>query len=102
MHRTARALIVSLVLAASALALAACASQNSGQEISRERAIEIARQQIDFEPGRVEAVQENDETGRPVWRVTFYAQGVDGDNPGHVEFFVLDRKTGEIVSLGMS
>lgn len=82
--------------------LAACASQNGGQEISRERAIEIARQQIDFEPGRVEAVQETDEEGRPVWRVTFYAQGVDAANPGHVEFFLIDRKTGEIVSLGMS
>ena len=102
MHRTARTLVVSLVLAASALALAACASQNGSQEISRERAIEIARQQIDFEPGRVEAVQENDETGRHVGRVTFYAPGVDAANPGQVSFFVIDRRTGEIVSLGMS
>ena len=98
MNRSACLLALTLMLAL----LAACASQSSNQEISRERAIEIAREQIDFEPGKVEAVQENDETGRPVWRVTFYAKGVDAAHPGHVSFFVLDRKTGEIVSLGMS
>ena len=80
---------------------AACASQSSGQEISRERAIEIARQQIDFEPGKVEAVKETDQ-GRPVWKVTFYAKGVDATHPGQVSFFLVDRNTGEIVSLGMS
>jgi uncharacterized membrane protein YkoI len=83
------------------LVLAACASRSAGQEISRERAIEIARQQINFEPGKVEAVQET-EDGRPVWRVTFYAKGVDATHPGQVSFVVLDRKTGEVVSLGMS
>ena len=81
--------------------LAACDSQSSGQEISQERAIEIARQQIDFEPGKVEAVKETDQ-GRPVWKVTFYAQGVDAAHPGQVSFFLVDRETGEIVSLGMS
>lgn len=80
---------------------AACASQSGGQEISRERAIEIARQQIDFEPGKVEAVKETDQE-RPVWKVTFYAKGVDAAHPGHVAFFLVDRETGEIVSLGMS
>ena len=98
MNRSVCALVLSLLLAI----LAACASQNGGQEISRERAIEIARQQIDFEPGKVEAVQETDEGGRPVWRVTFYGKGVDAAHPGQVSFFLVDRKTGEIVSLGMS
>ena len=97
MHRSACALVLSLVFAL----LAACASQNGGQEISEERAIEIARQQIDFEPGKVEAVKEMDE-GRPVWKVTFYGKGVDAAHPGQVSFFLVDRKTGEIVSLGMS
>lgn len=97
MHRMTRNLALSL-----ALLLAACASQNGSQEISRERAIEIARQQIDFEPGKVEAVQENDEEGRAVWKVTFYGKGVDAAHPGQVSFFLIDRKTGEIVSLGMS
>ena len=98
MHRSARALVVSLLLAL----LAACAAQSGGQEISEERAIEIARQQIDFEPGKVEAVQETDDEGRPVWRVTFYGKGVDAAHPGHVSIFWIDRETGEIVSLGMS
>lgn len=97
MQRSPCTLVVSLLFAL----LAACASQNGGQEISRERAIEIARQQIDFEPGKVEAVKETDE-GRPVWKVTFYAKGVDAAHPGQVSFFLVDRKTGEIVSLGMS
>lgn len=85
----------------SLLVLAACASQSAGQEISRERAIEIARRSIDFEPGKIEAVKETEE-GRPVWRVTFYGKGVDATHPGQVSFVVLDRKTGEVVSLGMS
>lgn len=97
MNRSACALALCLVLAL----LAACASQNGGQEISEERAIEIARQQIDFEPGRVEAVQEMDQ-GRPVWRVTFFGKGVDAAHPGQVSYFLIDRRTGEIVSLGMS
>lgn len=97
MHRSALSPVLLVVLAL----LAACAAQSTGQEISRERAIEIARQQIDFEPGNVEAVQETDQ-GRPVWRVTFYGKGVDAANPGQVSFFLVDRKTGEIVSLGMS
>jgi uncharacterized membrane protein YkoI len=96
MHRSACALMVFLLAL-----LAACASQNGGQEISEERAIEIARQQIDFEPGKVEAVKETDQD-RPVWRVTFYGKGVDATHPGQVSFFLVDRKTGEIVSLGMS
>ena len=100
MKPTARALVLSLAFAVVAL-LAACAAQSSGQEISEERAIEIARQQIDFEPGNVEAVKETDE-GRPVWRVTFYGKGVDAAHPGQVSYFLIDRKTGEIVSLGMS
>ena len=95
MKKTLAFLVLSL------LVLAACASQSAGQEISQERAIEIARKNIDFEPGKVEAVKEAAE-GRPVWRVTFYGQGVDATHPGQVSFVVLDRKTGEVVELGMS
>lgn len=81
--------------------LAACASQGDAQEISRERAIELARQHVTFEPGRVEAVQDTEEN-RPVWRVTFYGKGVTPERPGEVMIVVLDRKTGEMVSLAMS
>lgn len=95
MKKTLSLLVLSL------LVLAACASQGAGQEISRERAIEIARTHIDFEPGRTEAVKGTEE-GRPVWTVTFYAPGVDADNPGLVSIVVLDRQSGELVSLGRS
>lgn len=81
--------------------LAACASQGAGQEISEERAIELARQHVTFEPGKVEAVKDTEEN-RPVWRVTFYGKGVTPENPGEVVIVVLDRKTGEMVSLAMS
>jgi peptidase YpeB-like protein len=89
-----------LILALLAL-LAACASQSPGEEISKERAIELARPHVTFEPGKVEAVKDTEE-GRPIWRVTFYGKGVDATHPGEVSFVLLDRKTGEVVSLGMS
>lgn len=90
---------VSFVLAL--LLLAACASRDASGEISRERAIAIARQHVDFEPGSVEAETAVEE-GRPVWRVTFKGKGVSAVHPGEVKIVVLDRKTGEVVSLAMS
>jgi hypothetical protein len=97
-----RKIVPLLVLSLLAFALlAACASKGAGDEISKERAIELAREHVDFEPGKIEAVQDTEE-GRPVWRVTFYGKGVDADHPGQVSFVVLDRRTGEVVSLGMS
>jgi uncharacterized protein YcfL len=92
-----------ILLVLSLLVLAACASQSTGQEISRERAIEIARQNINFEPDRIEAVKDTEE-GRPVWRVTFYkgSKEVSSTHLGQVSFVSIDRKTGEVVSLGMS
>lgn len=89
------------LLVLSVLVLAACASQGAGQEISRERAIEMARKHIHFEPGRTEAVKGTEE-GRPVWTVTFYAPGVDATHPGLVSIVVIDRQSGEMLSVGMS
>jgi len=91
-----------LAFALLALALlAACASRAASEEISKEKAIELARQHVEFEPGNVEAVKDT-EDGRPVWRVTFQGKGVSAVHPGEVMIVVLDRKTGEVVSLGMS
>jgi tellurite resistance protein len=84
--------------------LAACAAGGGGEEISKERAIELARQHVNFEtfePGRIEA-ERTTEADRPVWRVTFYGKDVTADHPGHVEIVTLDRKTGELVSLAKS
>jgi len=83
------------------LLLGSCASRDAGEEISRERAIGLARQHVQFEPGSVDAVK-GTEGDRPVWRVTFKGKSVSAVHPGEVRIVVLDRKTGKVVSLGMS
>lgn len=85
-----------------ALLALACATGAKNEGISRERAIEIARQHLTFEAKSVEADQAT-EQGRPVWRVTFRGKE---PNPPHSmgEFLTvaIDRKTGEMVTIGMS
>ena len=71
-------------------------------EITREQAIEIVRPQVEFEPKSIEAVAEEDE-GRPVWRVTFRGRPPGPEHAmGEFQEFLVDRRTGEIVSLAMS
>ena len=107
---TGRALVLAMVLGLLAGTVACTArpgdSAASGtkerSEISRDRAIEIARQQVKFEPRQVEA-EKADENGRAVWKVIFRGQP---PGPGHamgdyMEVRV-DRHTGEIVGLAMS
>ena len=77
-----------------------CASRGNA-EISKERAIELARQHVSFEPGKIET-EKDTEDGRPVWRVTFYGKNVSAVHPGEVMIVTLDRRTGEVVALGMS
>ncbi len=81
--------------------LGACAGSRS-PEIGRERAIEIARQQADFEVRYVEAVRDRNEE-RPVWRVTLRGREPGPDHPmGEFLMVLVDRRTGEVVSVGMS
>lgn len=71
-------------------------------EITREQAIEIARKHVTFEPRTVEAVAEEDE-GRPVWRVTFRGRPPGPEHAmGELQEILVDRRTGEVVSLAMS
>ena len=80
----------------------ACASGARDEEISRERAIEIARQHLTFEAKSVEAEQAT-EQGRPVWRVTF--RGREANPPDSMGEFLtvdIDRKTGELVTIAMA
>jgi hypothetical protein len=81
---------------------AGTAPTTSGSEITRERAIEIARAQVSFEPEQVEA-EKTEQEGRAVWKVTFRGQP---PGPGHAigEYMevLVDRHTGEIVGLAMS
>ena len=126
-NRLAPLLLANVLLAA--LTVASCAARPDGQaakpegqaeakpesqadktraegsesaEITRERAIEIVRPQVKFEPLSIEAVAEEDE-GRPVWRVTFRGRPPGPEHAiGEFQEFLVDRRTGEIVSLSMS
>ena len=72
------------------------------KEISRERAIEVARRHVKFRPKSIDAekVQEN---GRPLWRVTFRGESVgQGGVMGEVMIVGIDRVTGEVVSIAQS
>lgn len=92
-----------LAFALCAPLLAACAAApRDGEEISRERAIEIAREHLDFEAKSVEAVRTTDE-GRPVWQVTFRGEDIGPGHPmGEVLIVLVHRQTGEVVSVGMT
>ena len=84
------------------LPLFACVPKSVPREISRERAIEIARPHVTFPPNSVEA-EKATVRGRPVWRVTFRGEPVSQVHlMGEVVVVEVDRETGEIVSLAMS
>lgn len=75
---------------------------NSPKEISRERAVEIARSQVKFQPKSISA-EKATENGRPVWRVTFRGEPTgQGGVMGEVMIVSLDRFTGEVVSIAQS
>lgn len=86
-------------MAVVALWSALCPSPSSTPEISRERAIEIARAEVSFEPDSIDAVRAMSGT-RPVWRVTLRGR-LPGQPPGLFETAIveIDRRTGEVVSL---
>ena len=99
---SARRLRFALALAAPLLAACAAPSPEAGGEISREQAIEIAREHLDFEEKSVEAERTTDE-GRPVWQVTFRGEDIGPGRPmGEVLIVLVHRKTGEVVSIGMT
>ena len=68
-------------------------------EITRERAIELARSRVSFQPESIEAERAFEST-RPVWRVTLRGR-LPGQPPGLFETVIveIDRRTGEIVSV---
>jgi hypothetical protein len=77
-------------------------SRSPKSEISRERAIEIGRTHVKFQPKSITAEKTTD-SGRPVWRVTFRGEPVSQVHPmGEVFIVIVDRKTGEIVSVAQS
>ncbi len=71
-------------------------------EVSRERAIEIGRTQVKFKPKSIKAERTRD-NGRTVWRVTFRSEPASQVHPmGEIFIVIVDRKTGEIVSVAQS
>ena len=85
----------------SALLADACARPLAG-EISRERAVDIARSQVTFRASSLEAVKVS-VRGRPLWRVT-----IRGRLPGQpselfeTRIVEIDRVSGAIVSVSRS
>lgn len=91
-----RARLLSILLL---IILAPCEQLVAG-EISQELAIEIARQEVKFEPQSVEVVCVK-EDGRPAWRVTL--RGKPGPPPlVPIMIVTIDRVTGNIISLARS
>ena len=68
-------------------------------QLTREQAIEIARQEVSFEPESTEAVRTTSEE-REVWRVTFRGR-LPGQPPSLSEMMIveIDAHSGEVVSL---
>ena len=90
---------LSILCVGAVLSLAATCPDPSQTDISRERAIEIARPHVSFEPDGIDAVAVTS-AGRAVWRVTFRGR-LPGQPPGLFETAVIeiDRRTGEVVSI---
>jgi hypothetical protein len=98
-QRHARFLL--FLLAAVAALGASCDPPVTSTEISRERAIEVARKTVTLEPDSVEAVRVTSQ-GRAVWRVTFKGRLPD-QPPGLFETRIveIDARTAEIVGASM-
>jgi hypothetical protein len=90
---------LALVLLAALVSLAATCAASSRGEISRERAMEIARQHVSFQPDSVQA-ERAAVNARPVWRVTLRGR-LPGQPPGLFETAIveIDRRSGEVVSM---
>lgn len=83
------------------LLLLACAPvAPAGSELDEAAAIEIARQEVKFEPQSVEA-ERLVVDGRKVWRITF--RGTPGPPPlVPIMIVTLDRVSGQVISLARS
>lgn len=86
------------VLVAAVLTLGATCSGRAVPEIGRERAIEIARREVTFQPDSIEAARTT-AGARPLWRVTLRGR-LPGQPPGLFETAIIeiDRQSGEVVS----
>lgn len=88
-----------LLLAPWMVLTTACIHPSHTTEISRGRAVEIARAQVSFPPDSIEAIRTTS-AGRAVWRITFRGR-LSGQPPPLFETVLveIDRRSGEVVSL---
>ena len=92
-----RIVILLVVLAVALLALKTCASQDTA--VSQEEAIEIARQEIDFEPDRTMVkFTPRGVPSRPFWAVSFSTLDAN-DQPERITVVVVNATTGEIAEI---
>ena len=89
-----RVAVLVAVLAVAMLYVRGCGSQ--GRQISSERAVELAREEVSFTPERhqVRLVQQGI-PARAYWGVSFITVNADG-LPERVEVFLVDAKTGDV------
>ena len=88
-----------ICLAPIALVAVTCPAEPVESEVTREQAIEIARQAVSFQPDSVDAVLSTS-AERPVWRVTFRGRR-PGQPEGLFEMIIVevDPRSGEVVSI---
>ena len=87
-------------LAPMVLVVAACPAGPVESDVGREQAIEIARQEVSFQPDSVDAVLSTSEE-QAVWRVTLRGR-LPGQPEGLFETIIVevDAGSGEVVSIG--
>ncbi len=89
-----RIVVILVVLAVAFIALKTCASRDS--DISQEEAVEIAEQEIDFEPDRtmVRFTPRGIES-RPFWAVSFSLLDANAQ-PERITVVLVNATTGEV------
>jgi hypothetical protein len=92
-----RVAALALVLLLAFLASRSCASRDT--EISQDEAVEIAREEIDYEPDRVGVrFLPQGFQSRPTWAVSLSTVGEDGELT-RITVVVVDGETGEILEV---
>ena len=81
---------------------AACIRPALAQEITRERAVEVARDHTSFQPSSIDASRTT-ASGRGIWRITLRGR-LPGQPPLLFETIIvdIDRRSGEVVSVARS
>ena len=88
-----------ILVAPLALVALTCPAGPVESEITRDQAIDIAREEVSFEPESVDVELSTSDT-RAVWRVTFRGR-LPGQPPGLFETMIVevDSDNGEVVSV---